>query len=415
MNQSWKNTAARFLAAQTISLFGSSLVQYAIVWYITLSTSSGRMLTISTVCSFAPQIAISLFAGVWIDRYDRKSLIMLSDTVIALSTLILAIAFLSGHRNKWLLFTVLMVRSAGTGIQTPAVNAVIPQIVPQKHLMQVNGIQNTITSLIMFLSPAVSGAILSVSTLETTLFIDVFTALIGVGITSALTIPGYRKDTLAGSDNAGRKDGLKSRDNIKESSGILSMKQGFLYLKTDSFVRHLLLFQIAVLFLISPSAFLTPLMVSRTFGPEVWRLTASEMTYSMGSVLGGILITSWGGFKKRLKTTVLAGWLYGVLMAGLGVAPVFLFYLACNLMIGITSPCYNSPITVSIQEQVPASMQGRVFSFMQISTSCALPLGMMVFGPLADVVRIQYLLIGGGFAVMACTAAFYFAMIRPAG
>ncbi|MCC2818002.1 MFS transporter [Lachnoclostridium pacaense] len=398
MNQSWKNTAARFLTAQTISLFGSSLVQYAIVWYVTLSTSSGRMLTISTVCGFAPQIAISLFAGVWIDRYDRKMLIMLSDTVIALSTLILAIAFLSGRRNIWLLFAVLMIRSAGTGIQTPAVNAVIPQIVPQGHLMRVNGIQSTITALIMFLSPAVSGAILSVSTLETTLFIDVFTALIGVGITSVLAIPGYRKDRME--DHAGT------------SSGISSLKQGFLYLKTDSFVRHLLLFQIAVLFLISPSAFLTPLMVSRTFGPQVWRLTASEMTYSIGSVLGGILITSWGGFKKRLKTTVLAGWLYGVLMAGLGMAPAFLIYLACNMMIGITSPCYNSPITVSIQEQVPASMQGRVFSFMQISTSCALPLGMMVFGPLADVVRIQTLLIGGGVAVMACTAAFYFAIIK---
>ena len=397
MNQSWKNTAARFLTAQTISLFGSSLVQYAIVWYVTLSTSSGRMLTISTVCGFAPQIAISLFAGVWIDRYDRKMLIMLSDTVIAFSTLILAIAFLSGHRNIWLLFTVLMIRSAGTGIQTPAVNAVIPQIVPQGHLMRVNGIQSTITALIMFLSPAVSGAILSVSTLETTLFIDVFTALIGVGITSVLAIPGYRKDRME--DHAGT------------SSGISSLKQGFLYLKTDSFVRHLLLFQIAVLFLISPSAFLTPLMVSRTFGPQVWRLTASEMTYSIGSVLGGILITSWGGFKKRLKTTVLAGWLYGVLMAGLGMAPAFLIYLACNMMIGITSPCYNSPITVSIQEQVPASMQGRVFSFMQISTSCALPLGMMVFGPLADVIRIQTLLIGGGVAVMVCTAAFYFAII----
>ncbi|MCD8171845.1 MAG: MFS transporter [Clostridiales bacterium] len=398
MNQSWKNTAARFLTAQTISLFGSSLVQYAIVWYVTLSTSSGRMLTISTVCGFAPQIAISLFAGVWIDRYDRKMLIMLSDTVIALSTLILAIAFLSGHRNIWLLFAVLMIRSAGTGIQTPAVNAVIPQIVPQEHLMRVNGIQSTITALIMFLSPAVSGAILSVSTLETTLFIDVFTALIGVGITSVLAIPGYRKDRME--DHAGT------------SSGISRLKQGFLYLKTDSFVRHLLLFQIAVLFLISPSAFLTPLMVSRTFGPQVWRLTASEMTYSIGSVLGGILITSWGGFKKRLKTTVLAGWLYGVLMAGLGMAPAFLIYLACNMMIGITSPCYNSPITVSIQEQVPASMQGRVFSFMQISTSCALPLGMMVFGPLADVIRIQTLLIGGGVAVMICTAAFYFAIIK---
>ena len=87
MNSHWKQTTARFLTAQTISLFGSSLVQYAIVWYITLSTSSGRMLTISTICGFAPQIIISLFAGVWIDRYDRKKLIMVSDAVIALATL----------------------------------------------------------------------------------------------------------------------------------------------------------------------------------------------------------------------------------------------------------------------------------------------------------------------------------------
>lgn len=387
MEQNWKQTITRFLTAQTISLFGSSLVQYAIVWYITLSTSSGRMLTISTVCGFAPQIAISLFAGVWIDRYDRKKLIMFSDTVIALSTLILALAFLSGHRNIWLLFAVLMVRSAGAGIQTPAVNAVIPQIVPQEHLMRVNGIQSTITALMMFLSPAVSGAILSVSSLETTLFIDVATALVGVGITSFLIIPGYGKEQW------------------KAASGLESLKEGFRYLKSSPFVRHLLIFQIAVLFLISPSAFLTPLMVSRTFGPQVWRLTASEMTYSVGSVLGGLLITSWGGFKKRLTTTVLAGAVYGILMAGLGLAPVFWLYLACNMMIGITSPCYNAPITVAIQERVDPSMQGRVFSFMQISTSCALPISMMVFGPMADAVRIQYLLIGGGIAVILCTAA----------
>ena len=107
MNSHWKQTTARFLTAQTISLFGSSLVQYAIVWYITLSTSSGRMLTISTICGFAPQIIISLFAGVWIDRYDRKKLIMVSDAVIALATLALAAAFLSGCREIRLLFIVL--------------------------------------------------------------------------------------------------------------------------------------------------------------------------------------------------------------------------------------------------------------------------------------------------------------------
>lgn len=139
----WKKSITRFLTAQTISLFGSSLVQYAIVWYITLTTSSGKMLTISTLCGFLPQILISLFAGVWIDRYDRKLMIMLSDSVIAVSTLLLAIAFLSGHKSVWLLFAALVVRSAGTGIQTPAVNAMIPQIVPQTHFMKINGINST--------------------------------------------------------------------------------------------------------------------------------------------------------------------------------------------------------------------------------------------------------------------------------
>ncbi len=100
----WKTKIILFLTAQTISLFGSSLVQYAIIWYITLTTSSGVMLTISTVCGFLPQIAISLFAGVWIDRYDRKKMIMLSDGIIAFATLVLAIFFLTGYKSIWLLF-----------------------------------------------------------------------------------------------------------------------------------------------------------------------------------------------------------------------------------------------------------------------------------------------------------------------
>ena len=178
----WKCKTFRFLTAQTISLFGSSLVQYAIVWYITLTTSSGKMLTISTLCGFLPQILISLFAGVWIDRYDRKRLIMLSDGVIAFSTLLLALVFLSGYKNIWFLFAVLIIRSAGTGIQTPAVNAIFPQLVPKEHLMRMNGLNSTLSSFMMFLSPAAGGAILSAAPLEAVLFIDVVTAVIGIKI-----------------------------------------------------------------------------------------------------------------------------------------------------------------------------------------------------------------------------------------
>ena len=319
MNQlNWKHSIARFLTAQTISLFGSSLVQYAIVWYITLTTSSGKMLTISTMCGFLPQIVISLFAGVWIDRYDRKKMIMLSDSAIALSTLLLAAAFLSGHKSVWFLFAALVVRSAGTGIQTPAVNAMIPQIVPKPYLMKVNGLNSTLSSVMMFLSPAASGAVLSVAPLEAALFIDVLTAVIGVGITATIHAEPYEKRCLPG------------------TAGLEEIRDGFRYLKDNQLIKRLLLFQITILFLVSPSAFLTPLMVSRTFGSEVWRLTASEMTYSLGMVLGGILIASWGGFKKRMNTTLAAGAVYGLIMIGLGNAGVFLLYLLFNTAIGIT-------------------------------------------------------------------------------
>lgn len=385
----WKKSIVRFLSAQTISLFGSSIVQYAIVWYITLTTSSGKMLMFSTLCGFMPQIIISLFAGVWIDRYERKKLVMLSDSAIAFSTLLLAVSFLAGYKNIWLLMAVLIIRSAGTGIQTPAVNAMIPQIVPARQLMRVNGINSTVSSIIMFISPAVSGAVLSVASLEATLFIDVISAVIGVGITSTIFIRPYEKK-LPG-----------------KNSYLEEIKNGFAYLKENRFIKRLLIFQLVILFLISPSAFLTPLMVSRTFGKEVWRLTASEMTYSFGMIMGGLLIASWGGFKKKLNTTMLAGAFYGALMIGLGTAPLFLIYLVCNALIGITAPCYNAPITVTIQEKVIPEMHGRIFSFMQIATSCALPLGMVLFGPLADIFSVQSLLLVSGAVVVVISSLVY--------
>lgn len=383
--QSWKSAITRFLAAQTVSLFGSSLVQYAIVWYITIETSSGKMLTISTLCGFVPQILISLFAGVWIDKYNRKKMIMLADSAIAIATLGLAVAFFAGYKNIWFLFAVLVVRSAGTGIQTPTVNSIIPQIVPREHLTRINGINSTLSSFMMFLSPAISGAVLSFAPLEQMLLIDVATAIIGVSITASVVVPAHIKQ--GGGSTQGQQ-----------------LKAGFAYLKQNKFVRRLIVFQLVILFLISPSAFLTPLMVSRTFGAEIWRLTASEMTYSLGMVLGGIIISTWGGFRQKTNTTMLAGAIYGALMIAMGAAPVFLIYLACNTLIGITAPCYNSPITVTIQETVEAGMQGRVFSFMQIATSCALPMGMLLFGPLADKIPVQTILVAAGASVLIVIA-----------
>ena len=273
----WQKKAAWFLSSQTVSLFGSSIVQFAIIWHITLSTTSGVMITISSLCSFLPQIVISLFAGVWADRYSRKVLIMAADGIIALATLIMAVIYLSGYRELWILFLVSGIRSAGAGIQTPAVNAIIPQIVPQDKLMRMNGLNGTIQSLTTLVSPAVSGAVLSLAGLEATFFIDVITAAAAILIMSRLKVAKLeREEETAGGAMEDLKDGLK-------------------YTRDHRFVRALLGFYAALMFLITPAAMLTPLMTARSFGDDVWRLTANEVIWSLGALIGGILMASKTG------------------------------------------------------------------------------------------------------------------------
>ncbi|MBC7960562.1 MAG: MFS transporter, partial [Vallitaleaceae bacterium] len=215
----WKRKTALFITGQTISLFGSSLVQFAIIWYITLRTQSGMMMTISTICGFLPQLIISLFSGVWADRYNRRVLIMLADGLISSATLVLAILFLLGHDAIWLLFLVSGIRSIGAGIQSPAVQALLPQIVPVDKLMRVNGINGSIGSFIMLLSPIASGAILTIMTVETAFFIDVVTAAMAITIMFFLKIPPHKKAAE------------------KQSGGYFDdLKEGFKYVKQNDFI-----------------------------------------------------------------------------------------------------------------------------------------------------------------------------------
>lgn len=385
----WKKQISLFLTAQSISLFGSFLVQYAIVWYITLETKSGIMLTLSTICGFIPQMLISIVGGVWADRYNRKKIIMLADSLIALATLIIAVAFLSGYRSIYLLFIVLAVRSLGMGVQIPAVNAFIPQIVPANKLMKINGINASLSALMMVLTPAISGGILLFASIEAIFFIDVITAIIGVGLTSLIFVRRYK-------------------GNKAEISNTLDdIKQGTNYIKINKIIFQLFVFQILIIMLVSPAAFLSALLVTRSFGSEIWRLSVCEITFGAGAILGGILISFWGGFKNRINTTMFAALLYGILMISLGLSNNFTIFIFFNILAGVMMPCYNTSINVFIQETVPQNLQGRIFGFMQISASCALPMGMVIFGPLADVYSLQNIFIFCGILILITTYTFW--------
>ena len=385
MNERWKRDIALFLGSQTVSLFGSMLVQYAISWYITLKTQSGTMMTFSIICGMIPTFLISPFAGVWADRYDRKKLIMIADSAIALTTLVTAILFLTGYREYWLLFVALVIRALGAGVQSPAVSAYLPALVPEEQLMRVNGIFGSVQSLTMLICPMLSAALLTFSSIEYVFFIDVSTAAIAVlTLLIFLKIPAKAKKDI--------KVGLSYFHDIRE---------GFRYIGGHSYIKRFFVFSAAFFFLCAPVAFLTPLQVTRNYGTEVWRLTAIEISFSLGMMSGGIIMGVWGGLKNRVLTMALSSGLMGILTIALGVIPWFVPYLAVMALFGVLMPAFNTPATVMLQEKVEDDFRGRVFAVLTMISTIMMPLGMLVFGPVADKVRIEFLLIGTGIGLSA--------------
>jgi DHA3 family macrolide efflux protein-like MFS transporter len=381
MKNKYNKNIIIFLLSQTISLFGSSLVQYAILWYITLNTQSGFMMTISIICGFLPTFFLSPFAGVWADRYNRKILIMLSDLFIAAVTLLLAILFLIGYGSMILLFVMSAFRAVGTSIQVPAVGAFIPQIVPESKLTKINGINGSIQSTVMLISPMISGALLSIATIEIIFFIDVVTAVIAVGVLLLfLKVPSHAKAQRA-----------------QKVSYLKDMDDGIFYIRGHAYVKKYFIFCAFFFFLVAPVAFLTPLQVTRSFGNDVWRLTSIEIAFSIGMMLGGLIIASWGGFKNKIYTMTFSSFLVGGCTFALGVVPIFWFYLLFMCIVGISIPFFNTPSTVLLQQEVEPDFLGRVFGVFGMISSSMMPLGMLIFGPIADIIKIEWLLIGTGF------------------
>ena len=382
----WKRDIAIFLGGQSISAFGSMLVQYAIVWHLTLVTQSGWVLTAAIVCGMLPQAIMSTFGGVWADRMNRKALIMLADGGIALTTLALAIFMMSGYQELWLIFLTLTIRSVGAGIQMPAVNALIPQLVPTDQLMRINGINRSIQSAIMILSPAVAAAVYASMSIVAIFFIDVVTAVIGIGFLLLIAVPTIR--TAA------------------NSTGYFhDLKEGVRYTFSHARIRWVLVVLALMMFLAAAPSNLTPLLVVRSFGSEVWLLTVTELSFSIGMLLAGLLVAMLGPRLKRKGLLIfLTGVAFGVILLGLGIAPNQWIFFAVMFVAGASVPFIVTPITVTVQERVDPERQGRVFGVAGVVETLATPAGMLVLGPLADVVSVESILIACGVATLVAIA-----------
>ncbi len=384
---SWKKRAALFLISQNISLFGSAVVGFSIIWYITLETSSGLWLMLSTICSMAPQVAISLWAGVWADRHNRKHLIMLSDGFIALSTLGLAIAFFMGFRHMELLLAASVVRSIGAGVQTPAVGAIYPQLVPQEHLTRVQGINQTLNSILLLLAPAVGGIVLGSMDIVWALMLDVVTAALAIAVLGLI--------------QAGKPERTDAPAPV-----LTELRQGIGYTFRHPLLRRIIICYACAFFLITPAAILSPLLVERSFGGDVWRLTANEIVWTVGSLIGGVFVSMHGSFKDKVRTTAICLVGFGVAFGLLGMAAHFTVYLVIMGIAGVFMPVIATTQTVFIQEITEPAMLGRVFSIVQIISASAIPAAILLFGPLADAVSVEAIMIVTG-ALLALAGVLY--------
>ena len=382
--EKWQRQTALFLGSQTISLFGSSLVQYAIFWYLTLETQSGVIMTLSTIFGFLPTFFISPFAGVWADRYNRKRLIVLSDGITALSTLVLVLLFLAGQRSIWILLATSAIRAIGAGIQMPAVGAILPQIVPEKELTRINGLNGSIQAVVMLVSPMISGALYQFAPMEGIFMIDIVTAALAIAImVFLLKVPTHEK---------------ASQEQV--SNYLQDMKLGFRYIQNHAFIKRLFLYFSLAFFMAAPVSFLSPLQVARSFGEDVWRLTAIEIAFSIGMISGGLWIASWGGFKNRIHSIAAAIAVMGLCTFGMGVIPNFWIYLFLMGLVGLFIPLLNAPSMTLLQENVEEDFLGRVFGVQSMVASAMMPLGMLVFGPLADRIAIEILMAVSGLFLM---------------
>ncbi|MBN9202009.1 MAG: MFS transporter [Microbacterium sp. SCN 70-18] len=403
----WLRKVVLFLSGQTVSLLGSMLVQYAVFWYLTITYQSGVIMALAAVFGFLPQAIVSIFGGVWADRHNRKLLIMAADASIALATLALAVILLSGYDAVWIIFAALAVRSAGTGIQMPAVSALIPQITPTRHLLRVNGINGTIQSAMALLAPAGAGAIFawssavnggSAASLVPIFLIDVVTAVIGIAILATIAVPTIRR---VGAETPGY---------------FADLVDGIRYIAHHAFVRWLLVvFAIIFLLTVAPSN-LTPLMLVRSFpaGTEqdVVNLAVLEVSFSIGMVLGGILVASFFARRSRIGMIIVSSLSFGALSIGLGLSANIWVFFAFMFLVGLAVPFFSTPSMTLLQETVQPERQGRVFGFVGIVMAVAMPIGMTVFGPLADIVAIEVLLVAAGLLTFTVIGA---AVWLPAG
>jgi DHA3 family macrolide efflux protein-like MFS transporter len=383
----WKRNFFTILTGQAFSQLSSSILQFAIVWHLTDHTGSAMVLSIAMMMGFLPQGILGLFIGVFIDRYSRKSIMVIADLFISAASFVLVITGWVGLLSTELILVVLLLRSIGTAFHTPCLQAVIPQIVPSDQLTKCSGSSQAVESISQILSPVIAAVLYNSWSLPGIVFLDVIGALIAVFTLGITAIPELQQE---------EKDG---RIQVLREAG-----EGFQILRTNKGMLGLVLIGSLYTLALMPTSALFPLMSMSYFNGTSTSASIVEVIFSVGLLLGALILAKWGGTKNRIYTIIGSFLLmsFSLFISGFLPPGGFLAFVVCAWLMGVSGPFYWGTYTPLLQSNFEAKYLGRVLSLSGSIRLLSGPIGLAVSGIFAEKYGVdKWFLIAGALVLLA--------------
>lgn len=372
-NEKWAPRFFTLWIGQALSLLGSQLVQFAIIWYLTLETNSATALAIASLMGLLPQVILSPFIGTWVDRGNRRAILISADAAVAFATLVLVALFALGRAEIWHIYALLFVRAVAGGFHQSAFGASVVLLVPKEHLARVQGFNQALYGGLNIISAPLGAFLYATLPMQGILSIDVGTALLAIIILLFFQIP------------------QPERGEAAKATFWQDFAAGFRYILAWRGLLIVLGMVMVINFFYSAAESLTPILISRHFKGDAQQLGWWQAAFAIGTIGGGILLGAWGGFKKKVVTAQ-----FGLIVLGLGTTiigftPPQLFWLglAANTLTGLILPITNGSYGAILQSVIAPDMQGRVFAFIMSAAMLVSPLGLVIAGPISDALGIQ--------------------------
>jgi len=371
-HQHWKLPFFTFWIAQAVSLFGSGLASFALVWWMTESTGSATVLATASLAALLPGVLIGPLAGALVDRLNRKWVMIISDAASALLALLLVVLFWTKGIQLWHIYAINIVRAVAGVFQFPAVQSSTSQMVPKEQLARVAGMNQALQGLNMIATPPLGALALSLLPIHAILGIEVVTAIAAIYLLFVIHIP----QTLIRSAAAASAAATVWQD----------LREGFSFIRRWPALLSVMGIASLINLVLLPAFSLVPILVTQHLHGNAEQLAWMNAAYGLGFIGGGVLLGVWGGFKRRILTSLLglAGLSVGSFVIGFSPEGSIGIALAGMALVGVMNPLTNGPFFAILQAVVPPEMQGRVFTALMSVSMGISPIGLAMAGPLAD-------------------------------